>query len=94
VNSTGTCGTASPNNTLACLRSVSEANLFAAINASFASYSIAFVPNFDGPGGIVSDYPTKRLLRGAGKQVPLVIGTVLDEGQSSSTLAGSMDDYM
>ena len=34
----------------------------------------------DGPGGIVSDYPAKRLSSGSGGQVPLMIGTVLDEG--------------
>src|SRR5260221_698021 len=41
---------------------------------------ITFHPVLDGPGGIVSDYPAKRLSREAGGQVPLMIGTALDEG--------------
>jgi carboxylesterase type B len=39
-----------------------------------------FHPVIDGPGGIISDYPAKRLSRGAGRKVPFMIGTNLDEG--------------
>ena len=64
--------------------SASSSNLVAAINAGFALESVPFHPVLDGPGGIVSDYPAKRLLRQAGGQVPLMIGTNLDEGLSLS----------
>jgi hypothetical protein len=59
-----------------------------------AIYPGPFLPVVDGPGGILSDHPEKRLLRGAGGRVPLVLGTVKDEGQSPSTLMGSMGDHM
>ena len=94
ANSTQACAKASPNNTLACLRSVSEPDLLAAINASLVVYQAPFLPSIDGPGGILSDHPEKRLLRGAGGRVPLMLGTVKDEGQSPSTLTGNMDDRM
>ena len=94
ANSTQACATASPNNTLACLRSVSEPDLLAAINATLAIYPGPFLPVIDGPGGILRDSPAKRLLRGAGGRVPLMLGTVKDEGQSPPTLTGSMDDRM
>ena len=55
---------------------------------------VPFLPAIDGPGGILSDHPEKRLLRGAGGRTPLMIGTVRDEGQSPSTLTGSMDDHL
>ena len=42
----------------------------------------AFHPVFDGSEGIISDYPAKRLSRGAGGRVPFIAGTVLDEGLS------------
>jgi len=38
----------------------------AALNASLAYELFPFHPVFDGPGGILSDYPAKRLSRGAG----------------------------
>jgi len=55
-------------------------------------YPGPFLPVLDGPGGILSDYPAKRLSRGAGGRVPLLIGTVLDEGQSTFMLTSSMAD--
>jgi hypothetical protein len=39
-----------------------------------------FRPVLDGPKGILSDLPAKRLSRGAGGRVPFIAGTVLDEG--------------
>ena len=45
----------------------------------------AFRPVFDGSEGIISDYPAKRLSRGAGGRVPFIAGTVLDEGLSLSS---------
>jgi len=80
ANTTQACTTASPNDTFACLRSVSEPEILAAINATLANYAVPFLPVIDGPGGLVSDYPAKRLSRGAGGRVPLLLGTVLDEG--------------
>jgi acetylcholinesterase len=52
----------------------------AALNASLAYELFPFHPVFDGPEGILSDYPAKRLSRGAGGRVPFLIGTNLDEG--------------
>lgn len=83
MNSTQACTGASPNDTFACLRNVSESDLQAASNATLANFEVPFLPSIDGPGGILSDYPAKRLSRGAGGQVPLMMGTVLDEGQST-----------
>ena len=95
ANSTQACATASPNDTFACLKSVSESDLLAAINATFAIYPGPFLPVIDGPGGILSDHPEKRLSRGAGGRVPLVLGTVKDEGQfPRSMLTSHMDDRM
>ena len=81
-NSIQACASASPNNTFTCLRSASESDILAAINASLAIEPYPFRPVLDGPGGLLSDYPAKRLSRGAGGRVPLMIGTVLDEGLS------------
>ena len=39
-----------------------------------------FRPVLDGNDGIISGQPMKRLSRGAGKRVPFIAGTVLDEG--------------
>ena len=60
--------------------SASEADILAALNASLAIEPSPFIPVLDGTGGIVSDYPAKRLSRGAGGRVPLMVGTNLDEG--------------
>jgi carboxylesterase type B len=80
ANSIPSCATASANNTFSCLRSASSSDLLAGISAGLALEEFPFQPVLDGPGGIVSDYPAKRLSRGAGGQVPLMIGTNLDEG--------------
>ncbi|KAH9999292.1 extracellular triacylglycerol lipase precursor [Russula vinacea] len=42
--------------------------------------TIPFRPTLDGPEGIISDLPTRRLSKGTGGQVPFIAGTVLDEG--------------
>ena len=60
--------------------SANESEILAAMNASFAIEPYPFLPVLDGPEGIISDYPAKRLSRGAGGQVPLLFGTNLDEG--------------
>ena len=59
-------------------------DILAALNATFATglFPFQFLPVLDGPGGVVSDSPAKRLSEGSGRQIPLIIGTVLDEGQS------------
>jgi len=80
ANSVKSCATASENNTFSCLRSASSSDLLAAIKAGVALEQYPFHPVLDGPRGIISDYPAKRLSRGAGGQVPLMIGTNLDEG--------------
>ena len=60
--------------------SVNASEFSVALNASLAIQSLPFHPVLDGPGGVLSDYPAKRLSRGAGGRVPLLIGTNLDEG--------------
>jgi len=80
ANSVKSCATASENNTFSCLRSASSSDLLAAINAGLALEQYPYRPVLDGPGGIISDNPAKRLSRGAGGQVPVMIGTNLDEG--------------
>ena len=80
ANSVQSCATASANNTFSCLRSATSSDLVAAINVGLALEQFPFRPVLDGPGGIISDYPAKRLSCGAGGQVPLMIGTNLDEG--------------
>ena len=61
--------------------SANSSDFPAAFNASLAIELYPFHPVLDGPGGILSDYPAKRLSRGAGGRVPLLIGTNLDEGR-------------
>jgi len=85
ANSTQACAadpTLSPNNTFACLMTANATDIIAAINATFATglFPFQFLPVLDGPGGYVSDSPAKRLSGGAGRKIPLIIGTVLDEG--------------
>ena len=60
--------------------SANSSDILAAIPPSLAIDPSPFVPVLDGPGGIVSDYPSKRLSRGAGGRVPVMAGTNLDEG--------------
>ena len=60
--------------------SANSSDFPAALNASLAFQTYPFHPVLDGPGGLLSDYPAKRLLCGAGGRVPLLIGTNLDEG--------------
>jgi len=80
ANNVPSCATATPNNTFSCLVSANSSDFPAALNASLAIEPFPFRPVLDGPGGILSDYPAKRLSRGAGGRVPLLIGTNLDEG--------------
>jgi len=80
ANNIPSCATATPNNTFSCLMSANSSDFPAALNASLAIEIFSFYPVLDGPGGILSDYPAKRLSCGAGGQVPLMIGTNLDEG--------------
>ncbi len=64
--------------------SANTSDILTGINATISTglFPFQFLPVLDGPGGIVSDSPAKRLSCGAGRQVPLMVGTVLDEGQS------------
>ena len=50
------------------------------MNASMAIERFPFRPALDGPEGIISDLPTRRLSKGSGGRVPFIVGTVLDEG--------------
>jgi acetylcholinesterase len=69
-----------PNNTFSCLMSASSSDLLAGMNAAMAIELFPFRPILDGPQGIVRESPARRLSRGAGRQVPFMAGTVLDEG--------------
>jgi acetylcholinesterase len=80
VHAIPSCATTSANDTFSCLMSASSSDLAAAISAGLALDINPFHPVLDGPGGIVSDYPAKRLSRGAGGQAPLMLGASLDEG--------------
>jgi Carboxylesterase family len=60
--------------------SANSSDLRAAMNAAMAIELFPFRPVLDGPQGIIRDSPARRLSRGAGKQVPFMAGTVLDEG--------------
>jgi len=80
ANNVPSCTTATANNTFSCLISANSSELPAGLFASVAIKTFPFHPVLDGPGGIVSDYPAKRLSCGAGGRVPLLIGTNLDEG--------------
>jgi acetylcholinesterase len=59
---------------------MTSSDLAAAINAAMAIEKFPFRPVLDGPDGILSDYPAKRLSSGVGGQVPFMAGTTLDEG--------------
>jgi len=56
--------------------------------AGLANEPFPFRPVLDGPGGIMSDLPARRLSRGAGGRVPFMAGTVLDEGLFVLMLTG------
>ena len=80
------CATALPNQTFSCLTSLNSFDIQAGLNASMALEPYAFRPVFDGSNGIISDYPARRLSRGAGGQIPFIAGTCLDEGLFSVKL--------
>jgi acetylcholinesterase len=80
AKSTQSCATALPNQTFPCLIAADSSDLRASLKASMAIDPIAFRPVLDGPGGIISDLPARRLSKGTGGQVPFIAGTVLDEG--------------
>jgi len=92
VNHTRPCAGASPNNAFACLMTASSSDLLVGINAGLAIEQFPFRAVLDGPEGIMSDLPAKRLSRGAGGQIPFIAGTVLDEGPLvCSNLDGQCD---
>jgi acetylcholinesterase len=62
--------------------SANSSDLRAGMNAAMAIELFPFRPVLDGPQGILCDSPARRLSRGAGRQIPFVAGTVLDEGLS------------
>jgi acetylcholinesterase len=60
--------------------SASASDLLVGINAGLAIEPWPFRAVLDGPEGIMSDLPARRLSHGAGGRVPFMAGTVLDEG--------------
>jgi hypothetical protein len=80
VKNTQSCTTALPNQTFPCLIAADSSDLRAGLNASMAIEKFPFRPALDGPRGIISDLPTRRLSKGTGGRVPFIAGTVLDEG--------------
>lgn len=69
--------------------SASSSDLLVGMKAGLAIELFPFLPVLDGGKGIVSDQPVKRLARGAGKRVPFIAGTVLDEGVPSLSLTST-----
>lgn len=59
---------------------VSSSDILTAMTAGLAIELFPFRPVLDGPEGLMNDYPSKRLSRGAGGRVPFMAGSVLDEG--------------
>ena len=80
AENTPSCTAVSPNQTFSCLITANSSDLRAGLNASMAIERFPFRPTLDGPEGIISDLPTKRLSKGSGGRVPFIAGTVLDEG--------------
>jgi carboxylesterase type B len=79
ANNTQSCATASPNQTFSCLIAADSSDLRASLKAGMAIELWPFRPVLDGPEGIISDLPAKRLSNGAGGRVPFMTGAVLDE---------------
>ncbi|KAI0269120.1 extracellular triacylglycerol lipase precursor [Gloeopeniophorella convolvens] len=81
ANNTPACASSVPypNDTFACLMAAPSSDLRTGIEPAMAIELFPFRPVLDGPEGIISDFPAKRLSRGAGKQVPFMAGTTLDE---------------
>jgi len=81
ANNTKSCTapTLSPDNTFYCLMSASSSDLLVGMKAGMAIELFPFRPVLDGSEGIISGQPVKRLADGAGKRVPFMAGTVLDE---------------
>ena len=71
---------ASLNDTFPCLISADSSDLKASLDPAFAIEPFPFRPTLDGPEGILSDLPSRRLPHGAGGRVPFISGTNLDEG--------------
>ena len=90
VQNTQPCAAALSNDTFECLMSASPSDLLAGINAGLAIEPYPFRPVLDGPEGIISDLPVRRLSRGDGGRVPFIAGTNLDEGLFVITLMRSM----
>ncbi|KAH9999294.1 hypothetical protein BJV77DRAFT_581496 [Russula vinacea] len=80
TKNTQSCAAAPPNQTFPCLIAADSSDLRASLNASMAIDPYAFRPALDGPDGIISDLPTRRLSKGMGGRIPFIAGTVLDEG--------------
>ncbi|KAI9448172.1 esterase 1 [Lactarius indigo] len=81
ANNTKSCmaPTLSPDSTFSCLMSASSSDLLVGARAGMAIELFPFRPVLDGNEGIISGQPVRRLARGAGKRVPFIAGTVLDE---------------
>ncbi|KAI9466877.1 esterase 1 [Lactarius psammicola] len=74
-----TAPTLSPNSTFSCLMSASSSDILVGTKAGMAIELFPYRPVLDGNEGFISGHPVKRLARGAGKRVPFIAGTVLDE---------------
>ncbi|KAH9999290.1 Alpha/Beta hydrolase protein [Russula vinacea] len=79
ANNTQSCATAPPDQMFSCLIAANSSDLRASLKAGMALELWPFRPVLDGPEGIITDLPAKRLLNGAGGRVPFMTGAVLDE---------------
>ena len=76
------CKGVSPQNAFSCLQSASSETILNAGNTALSSIQeqFPFCPVIDGAGGIIPDIPSKLFAAGHFKKLPIMTGTVLDEG--------------
>ncbi len=81
TNVTG-CESTVQGSTFSCLRNATTSALVSSWEATVSAFSdlVLFGPVIDGPDGLLPDLPSKLLAAGRFSKIPLITGTVLDEG--------------
>ena len=81
---------AKTSDTIDCLQSsaINKTVLVEGITAAMESAQeyTPFIPVFDGPNGLLTDFPSQLLKNGQFSKLPFIAGTVLDEGLCFSLL--------
>lgn len=81
------CASAEANNTFACLRSASSAELLRAyLVVNPTPLDFKFVPIVDGKNGLIPEVPSAMLKSGRFLRIPFIAGTNLDEGEGRWSL--------